>query len=300
MLQCPARRQTKPAGFTLIELLVVIAIIAILAAMLLPALAAAKRKAYVANCVSNQKQTSLALQMYFNDFNDRCPPGSGARSTPGPGVNYGLTDGQVPVYNGATSGNCMKWLPIYIQPYLGGPDPKFVGIVSNYVVKVFVCPAYTSIWAIGTIDSASSLTDPSVDNYQSYNSSSNPNNGNTMGSYSLNLAADNTPNGILLNTAFPSGNTLGSNKSQAGPQPFGEGASSEEPLNLRQIAGAGVSLSSLWSMADADEVASGALVKPGCALKPVHKTVRSYAYFDGHAATGKVNYNSQYNGQYDQ
>jgi prepilin-type N-terminal cleavage/methylation domain-containing protein/prepilin-type processing-associated H-X9-DG protein len=62
-----SRRINQYRAFTLIELLVVIAIIAILAAMLLPALSAAKSKAYSINCVSNMKQMTLTFFMYQQD-----------------------------------------------------------------------------------------------------------------------------------------------------------------------------------------------------------------------------------------
>jgi len=60
-------------GFTLIELLVVIAIIAILAALLLPALSRAKEQAYTAVCINNQKQLQLAWLMYVEDNNGKLP-----------------------------------------------------------------------------------------------------------------------------------------------------------------------------------------------------------------------------------
>jgi prepilin-type N-terminal cleavage/methylation domain-containing protein/prepilin-type processing-associated H-X9-DG protein len=175
----------RPAkhAFTLIELLVVIAIIAILAAILLPALTKAKIQAIRIQCLNNEKQQLTALTMYAGEFKDNLPDGAGGNWAwdmdgalannvisygtqpltwydPGTGPKFGPLDwfGKVP-YGPVTGGGPSLWT--FQLPY---PDPGVIpgaGIrVIGYAQTFIHTASYSGPFATNTNSKLTETTTP--------------------------------------------------------------------------------------------------------------------------------------------
>ena len=254
---CPLKPSQRRASiaFTLIELLVVIAIIAILAAMLLPALSRAKARALQAACTSNFKQMGIALRTYVDDNQDWLPPGPGADP-------LGLDEVQGCTYAGNPYGstrNFRKWLVYYLAPHMSLPNPSTIPSTTQYVAGVFICPAYKAGIAANSLHGYN----PSSDGF--------------LGAFSYSILRS-TNN---VEYSIPA-------------RPFGKNTESQPPMKYSAVLTAASSISTVWVIADVDANVStdpaGMLssYQPGMASKPVHGSTRNFLFFDMHVGQKKA------------
>lgn len=118
----------------------VIAVIGILTALILPALARAKDATRKVHCLSNLRQTGVALQSWLNDNNDWLPPGQTRK--------FGLFMGQHPDYMAETTPRRYKYQLVYfLATYLGYPNPDD----QLRTAPVFFCPAFEHLPGVNAI-----------------------------------------------------------------------------------------------------------------------------------------------------
>jgi len=147
---------SRRKGFTLIELLVVIAVIAVLMAILLPALKKAREQGQRTACQANLKTYTLAIYMYCGDNDDRfCQPDSCYFSQTSP----------YPVESGISSPIHLRWCngDLYLREH-----PEYAGPLYNYLVdaRAFICPTFSVIARIASEDHFYQADAANIRNYK--------------------------------------------------------------------------------------------------------------------------------------
>jgi prepilin-type N-terminal cleavage/methylation domain-containing protein len=241
----------RKRGFTLIELLVVIAIIAILAAILLPVLDSAKRRALQIQCSSNYRQAGMALHLYLDDHNDRLPPGQ-SQDPNAAAAQLDLTE--MPAYYPTAT----NFLPYYLSTYLSLQTPSSVAPGGAVLEKVLLCPAYGHT-----------------------STPYNPQSDNGRQAFDFSLTRLGNPQFAGL-TNYPFG------KRSLDQQPMKLAEISEEASLSDAWALADLDWEAVGGDANNPPTSLGDDKYPFVPMEPVHKTVRNFLYFDMHAGTKKV------------